>query len=101
MLKRVTVYGFAGGGATAPQQHQGLDDVAEYLAGDSAAAAGAAAGAGAQGAGVFRPGWEDIFRMNQTQLEVCWLQLAVQTDISFLHAACVQICRCLVHRSAA
>ena len=55
---------------TAPQQHQGLDDVAEYLAGDGPAGAGAAAGAGAQGAGVFRPGWEDIFRMNQKQLEV-------------------------------
>ena len=45
----------------------GLADVAAYLAGGSAPDGGTAAGGAA---GVFRPGWEDIFRMNQKQLEV-------------------------------
>jgi hypothetical protein len=52
-----------GGGAGASG---GLADVAAYLAGGTAPDGQAAGGA----AGVFRPGWEDIFRMNQKQLEV-------------------------------
>lgn len=58
--------------AGASRQHRALDDVAEYLGGVSGGGvAGAAVGSPAGGtAGVFRPGWEDIFRMNQTQLEV-------------------------------
>ena len=63
----------------ASQQHRALDDVAEYLGGGGGGVSGggvadAALGSPAGGTpGVFRPGWEDIFRMNQTQLEVRWL----------------------------
>ena len=47
-------------------RHQSLDDVAEYFGGlDSEPAR-----PGEGGAAVFKPGWEDIFRMNQKQLEV-------------------------------
>lgn len=47
-------------------RHQSLDDVVEYLGGlDSDPAR-----PGERGAAVFKPGWEDIFRMNQKQLEV-------------------------------
>jgi len=67
--------------AAAPP-HLALDDVADYLRGGGGGGAGASldagsgsgvggGGGGAAGAeaGVFRPGWEDIFRMNQQQLE--------------------------------
>ena len=47
-------------------RHQPLDDVVEYFGGlDSDPAR-----PGEGGAAVFKPGWEDIFRMNQKQLEV-------------------------------
>lgn len=47
-------------------RHQSLDDVVEYFGGlDSDPAR-----PGEGGAAVFKPGWEDIFRMNQKQLEV-------------------------------
>jgi len=65
--------------------HLALDDVADYLRGGAGAGAGGGASAGSDSgdgggggggggaagaeAGVFRPGWEDIFRMNQQQLE--------------------------------
>lgn len=46
-------------------RHQSLDEVVEYLGGlDSDPAR-----PGEGGAAVFKPGWEDIFRMNQKQLE--------------------------------
>lgn len=50
------------------QRHQSLDDVVEYFGGlDSNPSNPARPGEG--GAAVFKPGWEDIFRMNQKQLE--------------------------------
>jgi hypothetical protein len=52
----------------------GLAEVADYLAGGSGAASRGQQQQQQQSvqaqAGVFRPGWEDIFRMNQKQLEV-------------------------------
>ena len=47
-------------------RHQSLDDVVEYFGGLNADPARPGEG----GAAVFKPGWEDIFRMNQKQLEV-------------------------------
>lgn len=47
-------------------RHQSLDDVAEYFGGLESEPARPGEG----GAAVFKPGWEDIFRMNQKQLEV-------------------------------
>lgn len=47
-------------------RHQSLDDVVEYFGGLDADPARPGEG----GAAVFKPGWEDIFRMNQKQLEV-------------------------------
>ena len=47
-----------------------LAEVAEYLAGSKQRPGG-----GGGNALVFRPGWEDIFRMNQKTLEVCVLAL--------------------------
>lgn len=53
-----------------------LAEVAQYLAGPAALpgqdAASSGSGSGRSNhLGVFRPGWEDIFRMNQKTLEVC------------------------------
>ena len=94
--------------AGASQQHRALDDVAEYLGGGGGGAggggggevAGAAAGSPAGGTpGVFRPGWEDIFRMNQTQLEVRWLP--GRAGRSELRAACLRLPQpcCVAFRS--
>lgn len=63
------------GGSSQQGSHHGSDlalaEVAEYLASDSAKlpSAGSLGSTSAQPL-VFRPGWEDIFRMNQKQLEV-------------------------------
>ena len=66
------------GGASSQQgSHHGselaLAEVAEYLASDAKLPSVGSLGSTSSEPHVFRPGWEDIFRMNQKQLEVLTL----------------------------
>ena len=95
-------------GAGASQHRRALDDVAEYLGAGGRGVGAGGGGGGADGAGgspaggtlgVFRPGWEDIFRMNQTQLEVRWL--LGRADRLVARAACVWLPQPLLCRITA
>jgi len=64
-------------GSSQQGSHHGSDlalaEVAEYLASDNKLPSVGSLGSTSAKPHIFRPGWEDIFRMNQKQLEVCFL----------------------------
>ena len=64
-------------GSSQQGSHHGSDlalaEVAEYLASDNKLPSAGSLGSTSAEPHIFRPGWEDIFRMNQKQLEVCFL----------------------------
>ena len=67
-------WAWQGGSSSQQGSHHGSDlalaEVAEYLASDAKLPSMGSLGSTSSEPHVFRPGWEDIFRMNQKQLEV-------------------------------